>query len=135
MRKQRPEHPSAVRCMKNVHDTGYGRKKRADAKGFVAVGRTAVKASTKLSTLRNQQKANPWRTHQSVAHTTRRGRCGYAQCRGNVVGPNGRQRRRMTSMHCEECTAEDGVNIKYFCNSMNTGGVRACHMKHHNKYK
>ena len=58
MRKQRPEHPSAVRCMKNVHDTGYGRKKRADAKGFVAVGRTAVKGSTKMSTLRNQQKAN-----------------------------------------------------------------------------
>ena len=130
MRQRAAEHPSPVKCMRNVHDTGYGKKKRSDAKGIVCVGRTIAKVSTKLSTLRNQQKANPWRTHMSVAHTTKRGRCGYALCKANPVGPNKRQRRRMTCMLCEECTAEDGA-IKYFCNGMN----RDCHIKHHNKYK
>ena len=120
--------------MRNVHDTGHGKKKRTDAKGYVSVGRTAVKGSSKKSVLRNQQKANPWRTHMSVAHTSKRGRCGYALCKANPVGPNKRQRRRMTCMHCEECTAEDGA-IKHFCNGMNKGIQRECHVKYHNKYK
>jgi len=63
MRKQRPDHPSPLRCMRNVDDTGYGRKKQTDAKGVVCVGRTIAKVSTKLSKLRHRQKANPWRTH------------------------------------------------------------------------
>ena len=36
MRKQSPAHPSPLRSMKNVHDTGHGRKKRTDAKDFVS---------------------------------------------------------------------------------------------------
>jgi len=71
MKQRTAEHPSPLRCMRNVHDTGYGKKKRTDAKGYVSVGRTAVKGSSKKSVLRNQQKANPWRTHQSVHHSRR----------------------------------------------------------------
>ena len=134
MRQRAAEHPSAVRCMRNVHDTGYGKKKRTDAKGVVSVGRVPAKGTSSISKLRNQQKANPWRTHMSVAHTTRRGRCAYTLCKGNPVGPNKRQRRRMTSMHCEECTAEHG-SFKYFCNGTNNGIQRECHTKYHSKYK
>ena len=137
MRQRTAEHPSPVRNMNNAHDTGRGRKNRADAKGVVCVGRTTSKVSTKMSTLRNQQKANPWRTHQSVPHA-KRGRCAYPLCLGYLIeqtkGKPG-NRRHMTSMHCEECTAEDGVNVKYFCNGVNNGKLRLCHIKYHNKNK
>ena len=33
MRTRAPEHPSPVRDLKNVHDTGCGKRKRLDAKG------------------------------------------------------------------------------------------------------
>ena len=33
MQKQKPEHPSPVRDLRNVHDSGSGRKKRKDVKG------------------------------------------------------------------------------------------------------
>ena len=34
-RNQAPEHPASVRDLRDVHDSGYGRKKRKDANGVV----------------------------------------------------------------------------------------------------
>ena len=58
MRKQKPEHPSPVRDLRNVHDSGCGRKKRKDLKGAVSTERSAplmqIWDSTKLSRLKTK---------------------------------------------------------------------------------
>ena len=86
MRKQKPEHPAPARDLRNVHDSGCGRKKRKHAKGAVSAERSPpimqVLDSMKLSRLKSQQKHNPWRQHQSISSVPMRGRCCWGQCPG-----------------------------------------------------
>ena len=77
MRTRTPDHPSPVRDMACVYDTGCGRRKMLDAKGVTTRTRARVPVkyvNTKLYKLRNEQKANPWRKYQSVFHKVR-GQC------------------------------------------------------------
>ena len=70
MRTRAPEHPSPVRDLRNVHDTGCGKRKRSDAKGVTTRSKARAPpvedVSSMLYKLRNQQKKHPWRKHQSV---------------------------------------------------------------------
>ena len=65
-----PDHPSPVRVLRNVHDTGCGKRKKSDAKRVTI--RSMARAplvevvSSMLYKLRNQQNKHPWRKHQSV---------------------------------------------------------------------
>ena len=62
MRKLKPEHPLPVRDLRNVCDSGSGRKKRKNTKDAVSAARSPpimqVPESTKLSRLKGQQKVN-----------------------------------------------------------------------------
>ena len=75
MRTQAPDHPSPVRDMRNVHDTGCGKRKRLDAKGVTTRSKARAApveyVSSKLYKLRNQQKKHPLRKHQPVYHKER----------------------------------------------------------------
>ena len=64
IRRRAQDHPSPVRDMACVYDTGCGKRKRSNTKGVTttATGSLPVELlSTKLYKLKNQQKANPWR--------------------------------------------------------------------------
>ena len=59
MRKRAPDHPSPVRNMTSVYDTGFGKRERSDAKVITTTIPRAAPVedvSTKASKLRNQQK-------------------------------------------------------------------------------
>ena len=60
MRKQALEHLIAVTVLRNVHNIGYGRKKRKDAKGVILpMERVAHNVVTTIMyRSRNQQKAD-----------------------------------------------------------------------------
>ena len=137
MRKQAPEHPSPVRDLRNVHDSGSRRKKRKDAKGEVSAERSPpimqVLDSTKLSKLKGRQKHNPWRQHQSLSASVS-GRCQWPKCPGFIAAKERnwkRARRRMTPRYCEECTAHYGKYI-FLCNTIFKGDKVMCHVKYHN---
>ena len=110
-----------------VHDTGSGKRKRSDAKGVIT--RTArappVRKANKLYILRNQQKTNAWRCHQSL-HNKVRGRCSWDKCPAILTSKASRT--KLTNMYCEECMARKG-KVVYLCN-----GQALCHLKFHNKY-
>ena len=75
MRKQAPEHPSAIKDLESVHDSEYGRKKQNDAKGVVSSSLERVThnvTTTSLCRLRNLQKANPSCRHQSITTSTKK---------------------------------------------------------------
>ena len=70
-RKQAPEYLPPVKDLRNIHDSGYGWKKRKYGKGIVCTDRSAHNVvSTKLSRLRSQQKAHPWCKHRSISSKT-----------------------------------------------------------------
>ena len=60
MRTRALDRPSLVRDMRSVYDTGCGKRKLPDARGVTTRARASQVAplSTKLYTLKNQQKAN-----------------------------------------------------------------------------
>ena len=88
--------------------------------------------SSKLYKLRNQQKANPWRTHQSIQHKEV-GRCRWNKCPANKIPGPKRDCLKATYIHCEECTAVSG-EVMYLCNNKIRGEATFCHIKHPNKF-
>ena len=91
--------------------------------------------SNKLYKLKYQQKANTWRSHQSIHHKERE-RCHLEKCPcialSKVEGAK-RDHPRTTYMHCEECSTHKGQTV-YLCN-IRMGEVKIfCHLKYHNKY-
>eukprot|EP00956_Cyclotella_meneghiniana_P038739 scaffold159386_cov22-Cyclotella_meneghiniana.AAC.1 len=138
MRKKRAEHPLPTRDLTNVHDFGFGRALRSDAKGDVAdtVARGvipgAVAPNQRLRELRAKQKKHQWRMHQSTPHVTK-GRCSWSKCPG--LSTVGVKRRRATSGHmcCEECSAAKGGTV-YLCNTIVKGQSQNCHLLYHAKY-
>ena len=138
MRKQKPEHPSSVRDLRNVHYSGSGRKKRKDAKGEMSTERSPrimqVLESTKLSRLKGQQKHNPWRQHQSMAYAPLTEQCCWGKCPGLVASIAAgwkRPRIRQTTRYREECTASLGKHL-FLCFSNFKGDKCSCHVKYHN---
>ena len=71
-RTRAPDHPSTVRDIRGVYNTGCGKRKRSDARIVTPPPRPrappAVPLRTKLYRLTNQQKTNTWRSHQSLRH-------------------------------------------------------------------
>ena len=69
-RTRAPDHPSQVREMKSFYNTGCVKRKRSGDTNGVATptpkAPPAAPPSTKLYRLKNQQKANAWRSHQSI---------------------------------------------------------------------
>ena len=60
MRTRAPDHPSPIRDMTCVYNTGSGKRKRLDAKGVITTTRVPpVRMANNLYNLRNQQYANP----------------------------------------------------------------------------
>ena len=138
MRTRAPDHPSQVRDMVCVYDTGCGKRKRSDAKGVTTRSMTAPVVeyiSTKLYKLRNHQNKHPRRKHQFVHHKERDCCCwklfpGIAK---SITEGAKRSHPSTTAMHCEECSAHKGKTI-YHCNSnKKKGGSIYCHIKYHNK--
>ena len=75
-RKQAPDHPSSAR-QSGILVSEYGREKRKNRKSVIFTSERSdlirkVVTSTKISRLRNQQKAHPWRIHQSVSSNPKR---------------------------------------------------------------
>ena len=137
MRKRAPSHPSPVRDMTSVYDTGCGKRKRFDAKGITTMSMTRAPpvevVSSKLYKLKNQQKANTWRIHQSVQHKEL-GRCKWDKCPAKKIPDPKRGRPKATYMHCKECTAVLR-KVMYLCNNKIGGDIAFCHIKHHNKFQ
>ena len=104
MRTHVPRHPSILRDLTRVFNSGAGRKIRTDALGICdsvkRAGAVMAKASL-VKTLRyKQQHREVWRVHQSVACKSR-GYCQNPTCPGQGKQ---RLRKRETNMRREECS-------------------------------
>ena len=69
VRMQAPSHPSQVRDMTSVYDTGCRKRERSDAKGLTTTTPRAAPledVSSERYKLRNQQKKNASKRYQSV---------------------------------------------------------------------
>ena len=139
MRKQVPEHLSAVRELRSIHDSGYRRKKWKDATDVVSSlmerERHNETTTTRLYRLRNQQKASTWRRHQSITSSTKkREQCQFEKCPGIAISKEKgvkRPRPRVANIYCEEYTAVSGKH-KFLCNNKLKDGYVLCHIKYHN---
>ena len=135
MRTRAPNHSSPVQDMTIVYDsTGCGKRQRSDAKGVTSTPRTppVEQGSTNLYKLKNQQKANARRPHQSVQHKEL-GRCKWDKCPAKSKSKEKGVKRgcpKSTFMHCEERTVLTG-KVMYLCNNK-IGEVSVfCHIKYH----
>ena len=83
-RKQKPEHLSPVRDLRNIHDRGCRTKKRKCTKGAVSAERSfpsiPVLHLTKLSKLKSRQEKNQWHKHQFMSCASTSGRCYWGKC-------------------------------------------------------
>ena len=141
MRSQRAEHPTWLRNISKVFDSGVGQKMRSDAKGLIAgAGRQRTHVLTRLGALRTKQRKTPWRQHQSLAHA-KQGRCSWEGCPGKKASKAAYPRSYDTFMRCEECSAFQGKDV-FLCNDIKgrvEGDTQSrktiqCHLAYHNKY-
>ena len=133
MRSYVPRHPTILRDLSRVFNSGAGRKFKNTVTGI-----TRGPAMTKVARIRTlrykQQHRSPWRQHQNMA-CERRGYCENVDCpgNGNVVW-----RTRQTNMRCEECSEILGRDV-FLCNgtigkvegSKNRWKVVCCHKEYH----
>ena len=119
-----PNHPSPGRDMVFVYNNmGCRKRKMSNTKGVAttAVATTAatttrpfpVKESNKIYKLKDQQRANAWRSHQSKYHKERR-RCHWEMCLGIALSKSEGAKRgqaRQTWIHCEECSLHKGQTV------------------------
>ena len=137
MRKQMPEHPSPVRDLRNIYDSGFGRKKRKDGMHWEISQIRLIVRSTKLSQkLRNQQKKNSWHIHQSISSTPKRGRRQWGKCT-DLDASKAKwwtwSHPKVMPMYCDECTECLGQYV-FLCNNSLGDKNILCHIKYHNQY-
>ena len=140
MRTYIPRHPTVLRDLTRVFNSGAGRKIRSECRGISAAARSyggVMASAARIKSLRyKQQHREPWRKHQSLAFELR-GPCAYSCCPGQGIQ---RIKKRDTNMRCEECSELLGRNI-FLCNG--THGllpgekkkyvVINCHEEYHRK--
>ena len=137
MRQRATTHPNPTRDLSlSIFETGSGRKIRSDAKGL-SVGHGRVRDQSKtnlpLKNLRKRQKTHEWCTHQSIAYKSRH-RCSFEGCPGLKLSKDKkRPRATLTWMRCQECSAEQGVNV-FFCNQTVKGKPQLCHYRYHTRH-
>ena len=138
MRERACSHPSPIRDLTTIFDTGSGNKVHSDAKGEVATSgcvRNQSRVPSALATLRRKQRTQPWMTHQSVVQE-KKSRCSFVHCPSRLNSTAKRARGADTYMKCIECSAIKGKDV-YFCNNRikkNGGQPCLCHFRYHMKH-
>ena len=136
LRTHAANHPAHLRDMDRVEGFLSGTKIRNNRK--FAVASSPLKpthAIEQSNILAGQQRKQPWRVHQSLAHASY-GKCCWPKCPGLTNSKAKRKRSSDTFYRCEECSATTGCNI-FLCNESKKGVPVCCHIayhkQHHNK--
>ena len=137
MRQRATSHPHPVRDLSlSIFETGSGRKIQSDAQGLsVGYGRVRDQSKTMLplKNLMRRQKTHAWCTHQSIAFKSQN-HCSFESCPGLKLSKDAkRPRGTKTWMRCQECSAEQGVNV-FFCNQTFKGKPQLCHYRYHTRH-
>ncbi len=135
LRMHAANHPAHLRDMDRVEGFFSGTKIRSDRKFDVASSPLKpTHAIIQSNILAQQQKKQPWRVHQSLAHGSY-GKCCWLKCPGLTTAKSKAKRKRSydTFMRCEECSATTGCNI-FLCNDTKNSVPVCCHIAYHKRH-
>ena len=82
--------------------------------------------------LAGQQRKQPWRVHQNLAHANQ-GKCCWMKCPGMTNSKAKQKCNYDTYMRCKECSAKTGCNI-FLCNHIKNGVPVSCHVAYHKRH-